>query len=214
MTRRQECEWSPRKVGFWTESTEKAQERLDAIEDPMEQHRMCMDALMRQIRGERLYPAPVEVAPIQLKEANDFLRHHHRHSRPVRGWKFGMALQDHLSLVGVAVVGRPVARKLDDGQTLEVTRLCVLGGEVHNLASRLLGACGRAAKEMGYSRLITYTHADESGASLRAAGYEAVATTRGGSWSRAKRAREDYEQEQGLKTRWEKWIGPKKEVNR
>jgi len=203
VTRAREDEWSPRKVGFWTQTEEKAQDHLDSVGDPMEQQRYMLDALVRQLRGERLFTAPVDLAPIKLKEANDFLRHHHRHSRPVRGWKFGIGVRDHMSLVGVAVVGRPVARKLDDGETLEVTRLCVLQGAVANIASRLLGACRRAAKEMGYQKLITYTHADEGGASLRAAGYVAVATSDGGSWSRKDRARDDYEEELGPKTRWE-----------
>lgn len=38
----------------------------------------------------------------------------------------------------------------------------------------LYGAAWRAAKAMGYQRAITYTQADETGASLRAAGWRKV----------------------------------------
>lgn len=78
------------------------------------------------------------------------------------------------ALVGVATAGRPVARHYDDGRTLEVNRTCTDG--TPNANSMLYGAVWRAAKAMGYKRCITYTQADETGASLRAAGWVKVKT--------------------------------------
>lgn len=75
-------------------------------------------------------------------------------------------------MVGVATAGRPVARHYDDGRTLEVNRTCTDGTK--NANSMLYGAVWRAAKAMGYLRCITYTQADETGASLRAAGWVRV----------------------------------------
>lgn len=114
------------------------------------------------------------VVPITLKQAREFVAKHHRHSKPPVGWKFGLGLQIGEMLVGVATAGRPVARHFDDGLTLEVNRTCTDG--TRNGNSMLYGAVWRAAKAMGYLRCITYTQADETGASLRAAGWVKVKT--------------------------------------
>jgi len=114
------------------------------------------------------------VVPITLKQARAFVEAHHRHNGPPRGWKFGLGLQTGETLVGVATAGRPVARHYDDGKTLEVNRTCTDGTPNGN--SMLYGAVWRAAKAMGYRRCITYTQADESGTSLRAAGWVRVRT--------------------------------------
>ena len=112
------------------------------------------------------------VVPITLREASAFIERHHRHNKPPRGWKFGVGLKLGDELVGVATAGRPVARHYDDGLTLEVNRTCTDG--TRNANSMLYGAVWRAAKAMGYKRCITYTQADETGASLRAAGWVKV----------------------------------------
>lgn len=110
------------------------------------------------------------IVPITLKSAKQFVKEHHRHNKPPTGWKFGVGLQnDSGDLVGVAVAGRPSARHLDDGRTLEVTRTCTDGTK--NANSMLYGAVWRAARAMGYTKCVTYTQCDESGASLRAAGF-------------------------------------------
>ena len=114
------------------------------------------------------------VVPITLKQAREFVAAHHRHNKPPVGWKFGLGLQIGETLVGVATAGRPVARHYDDGLTLEVNRTCTDG--TPNANSMLYGAVWRAAKAMGYKRCITYTQADETGASLRAAGWVKVKT--------------------------------------
>ena len=116
----------------------------------------------------------LRIVPITLKMARAFIEHHHRHSKPPRGWKFGIGLQQEGQIVGVATAGRPIARHFDDGLTLEVNRTCTDG--TPNANSRLYGAVWRAAKAMGYVRCITYTQHDESGASLRAVGWVKVKT--------------------------------------
>src|SRR5436305_13984698 len=115
---------------------------------------------------------PLALQPVTLKQAADFIGRHHRHHPPPRGWKFGVGAARDGELVAVAVVGRPVARLLDDGVTLEVTRLCSVGGEeAKNAASLLYSAAWRAARTLGFRRLLTYTLADETGTSLKAAGW-------------------------------------------
>ena len=98
--------------------------------------------------------------PISLRDANAFVLAHHRHSGQVRGCKFCVAVVDDLDAVhGVAIVGRPVARRLDDGKTAEVTRLCTDG--IANGCSFLYSRCARIAKLMGYQKIITYTLATD-----------------------------------------------------
>ena len=112
------------------------------------------------------------VTPITFREACAFVAALHRHNKPPRGHKFSIGLKAGGSLVGVAMVGRPVARHFDDGLTVEVNRTCTDGSK--NANSMLYGAAWRAARAMGYRRIITYTQADESGVSLRAAGFQKV----------------------------------------
>ena len=106
--------------------------------------------------------------PLTLAQANEFVEKHHRHHRRVQGHKFSIGCESCGELVGVVIAGRPVSRYLDDGFTLEVTRLCTLGGR--NVCSFLYAAAARTAKAMGYRKIITYTLDTENGASIRAAG--------------------------------------------
>lgn len=138
--------------------------------------------------------------PITYTEACVFVQQHHRHHLPPQGWKFGVAVNDGSRIVGVVTVGRPVARGFDDGWTLEVTRCCTDG--TRNAASMLYGAAWRAAKALGYRRLVTYTLASERGASLLAAGYRALYQTKGGSWDCPSRPRVDLHPTK-QKTLWE-----------
>lgn len=114
----------------------------------------------------------MRVVPVTFRQACAFVSRLHRHNKPPRGHKFSIGLMDGDNLVGVAMVGRPIARALDDGFTVEVNRTCTDG--TRNANSMLYGAAWRAAKAMGYTRAITYTQADETGASLRAAGWRKV----------------------------------------
>jgi hypothetical protein len=130
------------------------------------------------------------VTPINFSEANAFVAQHHRHHKPMPGCKFCIAVSDADGKVrGVAMIGRPVARGNDNGWTLEVNRVATDGAR--NACSMLYGAAWRAAKALGYRRLITYTLPEEGGASLRAAGYKLIGERGGGSWSCPSRPRVD-----------------------
>jgi hypothetical protein len=141
------------------------------------------------------------ITPINFDEANAFVAAHHRHHRPVVGAKFCIAVSDGNSVRGVAIVGRPVARRLDDGWTLEVNRCCTDGAR--NACSMLYGAAWRVSKELGFSRLITYTMPEEGGASLRASGWKLIGERGGGNWNTRSRPRIDTaETLRGQKLLW------------
>lgn len=140
------------------------------------------------------------IIPITLAEANAFVREYHRHHAPVPGSKFCLGVTCNDRIVGVAIVGRPVARMSDNGWTLEVNRTCTDG--TRNANSILYGACRRATFALGYKKLITYTLPSESGASLRAAGWVCLGEAGGGAWSRTSRPRVDIHPTQ-TKLRWE-----------
>lgn len=148
----------------------------------------------------------MKLRPITLREANGFVARNHRHHAPVRGCVFCVALWRGEELVGVAIVGRPVARNLDDGETLEVTRLCVLDG-IKNACSKLLSAVTRACQAIGCARVVSYTLESEGGGAWVASGWTREGETGGGTWSRPSRARggglfpEDHAPE-GVKVRW------------
>ena len=125
--------------------------------------------------------------PLELKQANEFVDKLHRHHNSVHRDKFRVGATKDGKLVGVVQVGRPVSRMLDDGQTLEVVRLCSDGTK--DVCSFLYSKAARIAKELGYSRIITYILESESGASLRASGWKLDGTTSGGAWDRPSRRR-------------------------
>lgn len=140
------------------------------------------------------------LVPVTLTDAHAFVRQFHRHHRPSVGGLFAAAVSDGEKIVGVVVVGRPVARMSTDGWTCEVTRLCTDG--TANACSMLYRAAWRAAKALGYKRLVTYTLPEEGGASLRGAGFTEIGRAGGGSWSNTKRPRVDKHPLQE-KIRWE-----------
>jgi hypothetical protein len=145
----------------------------------------------------------LQIVPVTLAQANEFIVQHHRHHGKVLGCRFCLGVAQDGQLVGVAIAGRPVARMLDDGTTLEVNRSCTDG--TRNANSMLYGACARAAKAVGYKRLITYTLPDEGGSSLRAAGFECKGKAGGGSWSCPSRPRID-QAPLDPKWRWERLL--------
>ena len=146
---------------------------------------------------------PLEIVPMTLREANAYVEQHHRHHGPVTGQKYSIGLSDGEKIVGVAIVGRPVSRHLDDGWTLEVNRLCTDGTK--NACSMLYAAAWRAAKAMGYKRLVTYILESENGASLRAAGWKCVGQTGGLRWTGKQRPEVDLYPAQ-MKIRFERVI--------
>lgn len=139
--------------------------------------------------------------PITFREACAFIRKHHRHHKPPQGHLFSVAVNDGEKVVGVVVIGRPVARMLQDGFTAEVTRCCT--DDTPHVASKLYGAAWRAARALGYRRLITYTLATEAGTSVRAAGWREVGKAGGGQWSRPSRHRVESTTD-GQKVLWER----------
>jgi hypothetical protein len=142
----------------------------------------------------------LRIVPCTLSEATAFVDQHHRHNKPPRGGLYAVAVAEGEKVRGVAITGRPVSRRLQDGWTVEITRCCTDGA--HNACSMLYGACRRAALAMGYRRIVTYTLKSEHGTSLRAAGFVVVADVRGRSWSCPSRPRVDQAPLQA-KLRWE-----------
>lgn len=118
--------------------------------------------------------------PVDQREANAFVLNFHRHNKPVIGARFSIGAEYDGELVGVAIVGRPTARKLQDGRTAEVTRCCVRDHAPKGCCSFLYASCWRAWRAMGGRKLITYTLQSESGASLRGAGWKVVAELKPG----------------------------------
>lgn len=143
----------------------------------------------------------LELRPISFLDAQEFVRENHRHNKPPVGHKFSIGCTDGEKIVGVAIVGRPVSRYLDDGRTLEVNRLCTDG--TRNACSMLYSAAWRAARAMGYKKLITYILDTENGASLRASGWKCVGQAGGERWTGKRRPTVDLYPAQ-MKLRYEK----------
>ncbi|MEU9155114.1 XF1762 family protein [Streptomyces sp. NPDC048417] len=147
--------------------------------------------------------ALLHLVPVHSRQAKEFVRTWHRHHPPPAGQVFAVGAADETgTLRAVAIVGRPVARHLDDGVTLEVTRT---GGDGTRSANSLLyGASWRAAKALGYRRLVTYTQDAESGASLRGAGWHIIASRppRAG-WHTPSRPRTDHGNDHVTRLLWE-----------
>ena len=153
--------------------------------------------------AEKRKAAPLEIVPMTLREANAYVEQNHRHHGPVAGHKYSIGLSDGEKIVGVAIVGRPVSRHLDDGWTLEVNRLCTDGTK--NACSMLYAAAWRAARAMGYKRLVTYILESENGASLRAAGWKCVGQAGGLRWTGERRPEVDLYPAQ-MKIRFEQVV--------
>lgn len=152
----------------------------------------------------------MKIVNLSLAEANEFVAKHHRHNKPVRGHKFSIGCVSDAGLVGVAIVGRPVARKLDDSVTCEVTRLCVIDGAPKNACSFLYRAAWRAWSAMGGERLVTYLLESESGSSVKGAGFKQVAVSpnwkEGAGWT-TRPGREWQSVHSERKGRWELCLG-------
>ena len=129
------------------------------------------------------------IVPIKQDEAKAFINQNHRHNKAPVGSIFQLAVAKNNKIVGVAMVGRPIARHLDNGWTLEVNRLCTDGTQ--NACSMLYSASWRVAKNLGYRKLITYILSEENGSSLKASNWKCLGESGGGSWSRELRPRVD-----------------------
>jgi hypothetical protein len=120
----------------------------------------------------------LEVYKIEFKVASEFVRKYHRHCKPSIGHLFSLGCFLEGRLVGVAVCGRPVGRRLDDGTTIEINRLATDG--TRNACSKLYGFAAKYAKRRGFRRVITYTLVTETSASVRAANFVLEAENVGG----------------------------------
>ena len=148
----------------------------------------------------------MKVIPLSLNKANIFVNQYHRHNKKTsrNGGKFAIgAYDDDLGLIGVAIVGNPIARNMMDGFTAEVLRTCVRPDAPKNTNSFLYGACRRVWQTMGGLKIITYTLQTESGSSLRGAGWDPVAEVKPGKWSRVGRRRFEQPIYSESKIRWE-----------
>lgn len=140
----------------------------------------------------------MEIRPITFREACDFVSKEHRHHRPTVGWKFAIGCYKAEQLVGVAICGRPVSRRLDDGRTVEINRIATDGTK--NACSMLYGACCRIAREMGYKRAITYILQSEPGTSLKASSFVCEGEAGGTHWTGKRDRGQQIPAE--MKTRW------------
>lgn len=143
----------------------------------------------------------LKIRPIHLKAANQYVKEYHRHNIPTVGGKFAIAVYDNDRLCGVAICGRPIARRLDNGVTLEIYRCCTDG--TRNACSKLYGTACKIGFDMGYEKIITYTLMSESGTSLRASGFVFDGTAGGVQWTGERRRNYDIAPKE-LKNRWVK----------
>ena len=146
----------------------------------------------------------LEARPIRLKDARRFVNYWHRHNRAPAGGLFALSVWriDNDELVGVGIAGRPIARALDNGKTIEITRTCTKGNP--NANSMLYRGLSRAAFALGWSKVISYNLKTESGASLRAAGFTPEAETTPHSWNSPARSRRELPIYTVPKVRWSK----------
>lgn len=143
----------------------------------------------------------LEIVPINLKTANEFVTAFHRHHKATVGHKFSIGLQNSLGeLVGVCICGRPVSRYLDDGKTLEINRLCTKGTK--NACSKLYSAACKAAFAMGYETVVTYTLESELGASLKASGFSFDGIAGGKEWRGERKPKDENQYPHEMKKRW------------
>ena len=141
----------------------------------------------------------MRIAPTTFKAASNYINQFHRHHKASIGCKFCISVVgDDGQLHGVAVCGRPVSRHFDDGETLEINRVCTDG--TFNACSMLYGACCRIAREMGYRKVITYILESENGASLKASNFICEGEAGGTHWTGRRNRGQDIPAE--MKTRW------------
>lgn len=131
----------------------------------------------------------LELVPISYSEACEFVDKYHRHNPSPQGHKFSIGCAEDGEVVGVCMVGRPVARHLDDGWTVEVIRCCTDGTK--NANSKLYAAAWRVARNLGYRKLITYVGKDESGTTMEALQWKCVGEVEARSWHCKSRPRVD-----------------------
>lgn len=156
----------------------------------------------------------VHIAPITVKQATALVKCWHRHLPKVQGGLFAAAVAIEDEIFAVAIVGNPPRVWQGTGRAV-ILRVAVspcapeeIAGHANNLCSRLYGALSRAAEALGYREIWTYTLPEEPGTSLRAAGFEHMGMTEGGTWSRPSRKR-DAPVKGEAKHRWRRILNPR-----
>lgn len=154
----------------------------------------------------------LDIRSIPQADAKAFVLDHHEHCNPPVGWRFGAGIWNANTLIGVVMVGRPVARALDHRRVVEANRVCVRRDTPAplrwNACSQLYGWAARTAASRGFEKIITYTLETEEGTSLRAAGWTCEGPAGGGSWDRRRRRRTNSTLPSGTKTRWCRLLMP------
>jgi len=165
-------------------------------------HRDLLSVTLRTMSGRYITTVgKLHTRAITFAQAKELVEDWHNHLKPPVGWKFGLAIQDDIGIVGVITVGRPIARKLDDGSTLEITRCALMDEGIKNAASMMIGAACKAAQSQGYKRMISYTLTNEDGVSYKAAGFHHDHTSSGGL-----RPKRKNDHPTGPKKRWVKYL--------
>ena len=139
---------------------------------------------------------------IELKNANRFIAQFHRHNKPVIRAKFQIGLMESEELIGIGIVGRPIARMLSNGKTVEILRTCIKEG-YPNACSMIYARLKRISQLLGYEKVITYTLQKESQSSLKALGASIVAEVKPQDWNRKNRRRSSQPVYKESKYRWE-----------
>jgi len=142
----------------------------------------------------------LEIVPMTVKRASAWVDVHHSHHKAPRGGLFAVGVAEGKRLCCIALAGRPVARLLDTGATIEITRSA--SDRTPHAASKAIAAITRGALSLGYRRLVSYTLLGEAGTCYRAAGWHVTGLSQGGEWDRAGRGRGAAAQP-GAKVRWE-----------
>jgi hypothetical protein len=145
------------------------------------------------------------VAPMSIREANAFVSLHHRHNRPVGSGVVAFGCSQDGTMVGVCILGRPVARALCDGRTIEIRRACTAPTAPKGACSWIYSRARRIASALGYSKVITYTLEAEGGASLRGVGWTPVLASKPHQWQRSEPGKQRIAQDVcgQQKIRWE-----------
>lgn len=142
----------------------------------------------------------------ELQDANEWVAAYHRHHKPCQGHRFSLQVMDEDGVThGMAIVGRPAARKTCQRCVLEVSRLVTDG--TPNACSALYGACARVARALGVWRIQTFILDSEPGSSLRGSGWVFDGISAGGSWARPTRPNARRDQPECPKQRWILTIG-------
>lgn len=146
----------------------------------------------------------MRVVPLTLAQANALVAGMHRHHKPCVGHRFSIGVEREGQIVGAAIIGRPVARMVDQYRIAEVTRLVTDGSK--NACSMLYAAAVRAAQAMGFEKIQTYILESEPGTSLKASGWTNEGLAGGGDWNRPSRGERRVDQPQERKVRWAKLL--------